>query len=199
MSGLLPTTPAFRTVNLVSGHVTLSSKAQSGKRQVRKIDAHVWSFTAKYAKLTRAQFMPVYAFCLAQKGKFESFTVIPPDLSTPQGPAGGTPLVNGASQTGNTLIIDGGTASKVGWMLAGDVFSVAGNTKVHMLIQNADTGAGGTVTLVFEPDLPASPANNAALTVSNVPFTMMFNNDIQEYSAIYSPHFTFEIDLEEVL
>ena len=194
-----PTTPKFATINLKSSHSTLSSIAQSGRRQVRSLGGHSWAFTAKYDRLTRAEFMPVYAFAISQRGQFGSFTIIPPDLATPQGVATGTPLVNGASQTGNILAIDGAAISTTGWLKAGDIFSISGDTKVYMLTADANTDGTGAVTLNFEPDLTVSPANNAAITVTNVAFTMMFSGDVQEYGAVAPLRYNFEIDLIEAL
>ena len=194
-----PTTPKFATINLKSSHSTLSSIAQSGRRQVRTLGGHSWAFTAKYDSLTRAEFMPVFAFAISQRGQFGSFTIVPPDLATPQGVATGTPLVQGISQTGNTLEIDGCTPSTTGWMKAGDIFSISGDTKVYMLTADTNSNSGGFAQLKFEPDLTISPADNAAITVTNVAFTMMFSGDVQEYRAVAPLRYNFEIDLIEAL
>ena len=199
MSGQLPTSPGFTTTNLKSVTQTLSSESQSGKQQIRSFGGHRWQFRAKYPPLTRSEFMPVWAFLLSQKGKFDSFAVIPPDLAVPLGVASGTPLVVGGGQSGNTLNIDGGGASTTGWLKAGDIFTVAGSTKVHMLTQDANTGAGGAVTLNFEPDLIVSPADNGLLKINNVAFTMRLKNDVQSYQARKKPFYNYDLDLIEAL
>lgn len=199
MSGIYPSTPVFSTSRLTSNAKTFVSFTQSGNRQTRSIPGHGWRFAANYPSMTRVNFMPVYAFAVKQKGRFDSFQITPPDLSTPQGVATGTPLVAGASQTGNTLDIDGCTASITGWLKAGDIFTYAGSTKVYMVVEDADTDGVGATTLTIEPALIESPANNAALTVSSVQFTMMLADDNQIYNVNPGDIYGFEIDLIEVL
>lgn len=88
-------------------------------------------------------------------------------------------LVNGASQTGTSLIVDTGT----GTLTKGDVITIAGVNRVHSE-SKADTGelqqfviavahGGGAGTLTISPaitptgasqNVTASPADNAAIT-----------------------------------
>jgi len=71
----------------------------------------------------------------------------------------GTVLVNGASQTGSSLIVDGLTSAPQ----AGDVFKVAGIDKVYTLTADASVSSGGA-TLAISPTLASSPADDAAIT-----------------------------------
>lgn len=102
------------------------------------------------------------------------------------GAHGGTPLVNGASQTGATLVTDGWTASTA-VLKAGDVFTIAGVNRVHKetrqdtgelqkFVVTADGSSDGTgnLTISISPSITtsgafqtvtASPADNAAITV----------------------------------
>ncbi len=74
-------------------------------------------------------------------------------------PSYGTVLVNGASQTGTSLAVDGLT----GTPQAGDTFTVAGIEKVYTVTSDATVSSGGS-TLAINPALASSPANNAAIT-----------------------------------
>lgn len=98
----------------------------------------------------------------------------------------GTPLVNGASQTGATLITDGWTAGII--LKAGMTFSVAGINQVNpasredtgqlakfVLTADVTVDGSGNATLPISPaialtgpyqNVTGSPANNAALTVN---------------------------------
>jgi hypothetical protein len=71
----------------------------------------------------------------------------------------GTVLVNGASQTGSSLIVDGLTAAPQ----AGDVFKVAGIDLVYTVTADATVSSGGA-TLAINPALDSSPADNAVIT-----------------------------------
>tara|TARA_R110001592_G_scaffold24954_2_gene95491 strand:- start:3766 stop:5946 length:2181 start_codon:yes stop_codon:yes gene_type:complete len=71
----------------------------------------------------------------------------------------GTTLVNGASQTGTSLIVDGLTAAPQ----AQDQFTIAGIEKIYTVTATATVSSGGS-TLSIDPALASSPADNAALT-----------------------------------
>ena len=67
----------------------------------------------------------------------------------------GTPLVNGGSQTGTTLTVDGLTIVPV----AGDTFSIDGVELVYTVLSATAT------SLSIYPALDSSPADNAAITM----------------------------------
>ena len=105
------------------------------------------------------------------------------------GALGGTPLVNGGSQTGSSIICDGAGATAIpDYVLEGDVVQFAGVYEVNPLSRKstgrlkdftitADTASivtTGAITLPISPAIitsgqwqtcSASPANNAAVTV----------------------------------
>jgi hypothetical protein len=103
------------------------------------------------------------------------------------GALGGTPLVNGANQTGSTVSIDGGTASITGYLKKGDVIQFAGVYAVNSMnyqstgvlqdfvVQaDVDTNGSGQASVNIKPSIitsgtnqtvTAAPADNAAVTV----------------------------------
>ena len=112
---------------------------------------------------------------LAQlEGRSGRFYGSPPN-KTPQGAAGGTPLVNGASQTGTSLITDGWPNSTL-VLKAGDYIELA-NGELKMITVDATSNGSGQVTLSISPAIRTSPANNSAITTTNVKCTMMLTAD----------------------
>lgn len=120
------------------------------------------------------------------------------------GALGGTPLVNGASQTGSSLVTDGWTAAAANRLKQGDVFTIAGVYAVNTMSKQstgalqqftvtADTAsdAAGNATVPISPAIVASgpyqnvsgsPADNAALTVlgtaaTQYPQNLAFHKD----------------------
>jgi hypothetical protein len=103
------------------------------------------------------------------------------------GPLGGTPLVNGASQTGASLITDVWTAAAASRLKQGDVFTIANVFHVNpqtrqstgvlqQFVVTADVSSDGTgnATIPISPSIVtsgafqtvnASPADNAAITI----------------------------------
>ena len=122
------------------------------------------------------------------------------------GPRGGTPLVNGASQTGTSLITDGWTAAAAARVVEGDVFTIANVYAVNP-VNGVSTGVlrqfvvaagstlasdgSGNLTLTIYPAITTStgyktvdagPADNAALTFRGTastayPQNIMFHRD----------------------
>lgn len=105
------------------------------------------------------------------------------------GPLGGTPLVNGAAQSGSSLVTDGWTASANLRLNKGDLFTIAGvyavnphtrkstgQLRIFTVTANVSSDASGNATLPIYPAIDGSntsawqnvtavPADNAAITV----------------------------------
>lgn len=200
MSGVFPSSPAFNSLNVKSIQHTYVSRSLTGRRQARQIGGQFWKMTATFPPLTRAQFAPIYAFVVKQRGRYESFSIVPAVISTGLGSPAGTPLMRGASQTGRTLATDGWNAS-IAIFKAGDFLKIAGNDKVYMVTadvtSNASTSADTPISI--EPALVDSPADNAAITHSSVSFTVSLTSGVQEFATDSTGLFEYEIDFEEVL
>lgn len=128
-----------------------------------------WVIDFTLPLMKRETVEPWIAFALSLRGMKGTFLAGDPSAQTPRGVGGGTPLVNGASQTGSALIIDGAPISTTGWLKAGDYFQLGTgvNSRLHKLISDANTNGTGQVTLDFVPDLRSSPADNAAITITS--------------------------------
>jgi hypothetical protein len=114
---------------------------------------------------------------------YEDVNVFPHTI----GPLGGTPLVNGASQTGSSLVTDGWTAAAASRLKKGDVFTIAAvfavnpqnyrsTTQLQQFVVTADVssdGSGNATIPIYPPiitsgayqTVDALAADNAALTI----------------------------------
>ena len=197
MSGSFPLTPSPSAIKIQSLAPTRVSVAHSLRRSTRTTGAQRWIVTAEWAGLTRAQFAPIQAFVIAQRGQWDSFSMVLPGHKQPQGAASGTPLVNGATQTGRTLATRGWSANVAGILKAGDFIGITGQTKVYMVTSDANSDASGNATLVIEPALMATPADGAALIVRNVPFTLALASDTIEIGVQPPVLYSFSLALIE--
>lgn len=91
-------------------------------------------------------------------------------------PKYGTVLVNGASQTGSSLIVDGLTAAPQ----AGDTFTIAGVDLIYTVTADATVTSGGA-TLAINPALASSPANDAAITFLSTSRVGGLKNRFEKY------------------
>ena len=85
---------------------------------------------------------------------------------TPDPGALGTPLVNGATQAGTSLIVDGLTAGVTIPAFTFFSLSVSGRNYLYAVTTATTANGSGQATLPIAPMLRASPADNAALTFS---------------------------------
>lgn len=132
------------------------------------------------------------------------------------GPLGGTPAVNGAGQTGNSLVTNGWTAAASLRLNLGDIFTIAGvysvnplskfsTGKLQQFVVTAATSSDGSgnATIPISPaivtsgatqNVTASPASGALLTVVGAAGSIT-----PQGLAFHSDAFTFaSVDLEDV-
>lgn len=109
------------------------------------------------------------AFLATLRGRRGTFLMGDPIGRTPRGIATGTPLVKGASQTGDTLLTDGWTNSTTGILLAGDWIQLGtgATSRLHKVLQDANSDGSGNATLELWPGPRTAPADNEAIVISN--------------------------------
>jgi hypothetical protein len=139
-----------------------------------------WRCTVSYPTLNSTRWRALEAFLASLEGAGGRFYFGPQQAKTPVGAAGGTPLVNGASQTGSSLITDGWPASTA-ILKAGDYFHFDVSTKRELKIVTADVSSNvsGQATISFKPPIRQSPSDNAAIVTSSPSCTMMMIDDEQ--------------------
>ena len=160
-----PSNITFRAVNTVG----LSMSPFTYQQQSVAHAGQRWECDVTLPAMSRADAEQWVAFLVSLRGRFGTFTLGDPVGASPRGSAGGTPLVNGASQTGATLNIDGCTASQTGWLKAGDYIQLgtAGSATLHKVLADADSNGSGQVSLDIWPYIRTAPADNASVTLTN--------------------------------
>jgi hypothetical protein len=148
--------------------VAMTKSPFTASQQVQKHQGQWWEFEAGLPPMLRADAEQWISFFLRLNGVQGTFLLGDPNGETARGTATGSPLVNGASQTGDELITDGWTGGITGIMKEGDYFSLGSgtSTRLHKVIEDANSDACGNSTLRIWPDLRSSPANNDALDVT---------------------------------
>ena len=171
------------------------SPLNGAKQRLERAGAY-WVAEYTTRRLNSAETALFEAFFAKLKGSLNDFYAYDPLRTTPLGTGVGTPLVNGAGQTGGSLNTDGwGISQKV--LKAGDRFEAAG--KLRMMIQDADTNGSGEVTLYFEPPFEEAPADNAVITISTPKCLMCLSgNDEGKRQTEVDMTSTFTFRCEEV-
>ena len=90
------------------------------------------------------------------------------------GTGGGTPRVNGGSQSGTSLVTENWTTEAANRMKAGDCFTIAGLDVLFRVTADAtSTTSTNAQTLLIEPPIVAGsfPADEALLTITSATLT----------------------------
>jgi len=169
----IPTSKNIRSVTLMARNtVGISRSPFTYKQQVHKYPGQSWMADIALPPMNRAEAESWFAFLLKLNGQYGTFLLGDPAAATPRGSAKdtpGTPVVNGASQTGNELDIDGLPASATGYLLAGDYIQLgSGSTaQLYKVLDDVDSNASGEATVTVWPDLRSSPTDDSTVIVSN--------------------------------
>jgi hypothetical protein len=123
---------------------------------------------------------------LSLKGQYGTFLLGDPNCKTPQGSARttlGTPLVNGAGQTGETLSIDGLPLSVAGYLKAGDYLQLGSSTtaKLFKVLSDVNTNGSGQANIDLWPSIKTAPADNATVTLSNTVGNFRLSGNTQQW------------------
>ncbi|WDE11342.1 hypothetical protein [Thalassomonas haliotis] len=197
-----PTHIKFNSLGLKSNTPNFYSESRSLRRHVRRIPAHRWEVTLRTVPLEDADARSLSAFLNALEGRLNSFDVILPLYSTPQGAATGVPSVSAATAAGEKMVpAKHGAANVENQVMAGDFIRFAGHSKVYQVTANADTDSAGNMSYQITPGLVKSVAADENIIVKDVPFTMALKRDVQGFKVgIGNSRFVkHEIDCVEAL
>ena len=93
------------------------------------------------------------------------------------------PLVNGGSQVGDTLVIDGCSPNVTGFLLPGDYIQLGSSTttQLYKVLTQVNTDASGGATLDLWPNLRSSPADNSTITVANTKGRFRLKDNVTQW------------------
>lgn len=187
---------SFRLVRATSSNESPFTFAQ----QQYKFPGERWEGEVTFEPVRRANAAEIQAFLGELYGTYGTFLYGDPDALQQglRGSGGGTPLVNGASQTGNTMTIDGLPLSGTNVYRKGDYFQLGSGTaaRLYMITQDINSNGSGQATLQFIPALRSSPADNAAITFTSAKGLFRASDNMAQWDSnsamIYGFTFAFK-------
>ena len=197
MSGQLSTTFEMANVTITSEQKVYRSRSLSGKRLARLGEYQVWRLKCTFNVLSRSEIGTLMGFLVDQRGGYETFTIKPKGLDTPAG-NWGTITVSSVTDD-NTIIMTGFGTSDSDAVKAGDVFTIAGDTKVYMCTADAASDGSNNATISFQPSLVVTPSGGEAVTHTAVAFTVELDDTRVSFSRRGLLYDGFTIDLVEAL
>ena len=137
--------------------------------QVVQFSGQRWLAEVGLPLMLRAAAEEWVAFFGKLDGQYGTFLMGDPNGGTPRGVATGTPLVKGASQTGNSLITDGWTISITNILRAGDYIQIGTGlgAQLYKVLNDANSDGAGDATFDIWPNLRSSPVDNAPVIITN--------------------------------
>jgi hypothetical protein len=169
----LPTVTGISSIDLRAINVvSISESPFTLKQQVVAHTGQRWEAEVTIPPIKREQAEVWVSFLVSLQGVRGTFLLGDPANATPRGSASsapGTPLVNGASQTGDSLTIDGCPASATGYLKAGDYIQLGGGSTatLHKVLQDVNTNGSGQATIDLWPYIRNAPSDNSTVVVSN--------------------------------
>lgn len=138
------------------------------------------------------------SFLTALKGSKGTFLLGDPMASTPMGSATANVAINTAVSSGaSSISIKNGTASKVGFLKAGDWIQI--NNRLYKNLKDVTTNASGVATLDIWPDLRSAVAVDAVVTLLSPKGLFRLSSGSFEYSIDNSNKYSISFTCEEAL
>jgi len=150
----------------------LVSRGQTGKDQLRSIITMGVEWDETWGPILRGDFRTeaLLAFIQDNYNRSVIFDIThfstPGSGKAPNGTGGGTPLINGASQTGISINTDGWTATVTNVVRAGDVIRISGLSPLYLITSDSNSNGAGQSVITIDPPIVtgSSPADNAPIT-----------------------------------
>jgi hypothetical protein len=151
-----------------SDSVSMTRSPFSFVEQVQLNSGQMWAAQLSFPPLDSTDAPILEAFLVSLRGKYGTFLLGDQRRETPRGVATGTPVVDGAGQTGGTLNTRGWTADVTGILKAGDYIQLGSfaSARLYMVLQDADSDGSGDATLTVWPNLRSATTDGAAITTS---------------------------------
>ncbi|MFQ5535578.1 MAG: hypothetical protein ACE5EM_12245 [Sphingomonadales bacterium] len=170
--------------------------------QTQRRPGNLWSGVYKFAPIKAAA--EIKAWLASMEGPAGTFLGFDPDHRLPDGSASSatsTPLVQGASQSGTSIVTDGWAPNVAGLLLPGDYIQIgnAGLARQFKIItEQVDSDALGNATLNFQPPLHKSPADNAVILFENPVGVFRLDDNLAVWEANKAGVHGFAVSFVEV-
>jgi hypothetical protein len=196
MSGTYPASPAFNAVNFKINTPTIKTQTLSGMSRRVSMGHSFYTFSVKYGNITKYDAGPIIGFVAQQYGSLETFQIVLPEVSYSKlgsDQTTSTVTTSAAVLAGvDSVAVTGVTAGKF-LLRAGDFFKFANHTKVYMCTVSWTSGN----PLYFSGSLVKDVPSGTQITYTAVPFTVILDNEVQQYDVAAGGITTMTLDMRE--
>ena len=151
----LPTATGVITQNFsLTRAVAVTTSPFTFQTQVHQHQGEFWRTVISLPPMLRANANIWLSFLLQLRGRRGTFKIGDQDAKTITGVATGTIRVNGASQTGNQVALDGFANNTNNVFKAGDYIQIG--SYLYMVIEDVNSNGSGEANVKIEPALRSS-------------------------------------------
>ena len=181
--------------------VALSASPFTLQQQIQAHQGQIWMVDIKLKQLKGASAQEWIAALLSLNGIQGTFYLGDPALRAPRGTHPGTPVVDGASQTGQMLNTEGWTITQTGILLAGDWIQLGtGLTqRIYRILKDINSDGNGKASLDIWPRLRESPANHDSVIIHNTMGIFRMSDNEMPWDIEYSLLYGFEFSVIEAI
>jgi len=185
-----------RTIWKADQTVVASASPFTMKAQIFEYAGQRWEAEVSLDPMTRADAAPWLAFLAALKGRIGTFRWGPELLKSPLGAGTGTPLVNGGSQSGHTLVTDGWANSTL-VLKAGDYFQIGDS--LYMVLSDVTSNGSGQASIDIWPHLRGHADNSPLVTTNPKCLMRLVDPEVIVIDAPQTKLFSIGFTTEEAL
>ena len=188
-----------QTFSLVR-NVAVSTSPFTGQDQVFQHEGEFWATQIKFPPMLKDKAATIIAFLLQLRGRRGTFKLGDQDRKTIQGVATGTIRVNGASQTGNQVALDGFANSTNNVFKAGDYIQI--NSYLYLVTEDVSADGSGEANVKIEPALRQgieTIADDATVIYTNTTTLMRLDSNATSWSTDQVSKYGISLSATEAL
>jgi len=168
----------------------------SGNQNNKELPGSRWIGSFTWSNRQGLEARTLIAQLTSLRGPIDDFRVLMPDHEG-LGTALGSGLINGAGQTGSSIVTDGWDINQPILLEIGDYIEINGELK-RVTARVASDGSGNA-TIPFLPPIRKSPADNSTVITTNPRITARLTSPVNQASLSAPVIYATSIEFEEVI
>jgi hypothetical protein len=195
-----PANPGYNAVNFKVNTPTQISETFSGKFRRVGLGVSYYTWELRYTNLVPIDAGTIKGYLSQTLGPQFSFEIILPKISVTALPTQTSQVVRTAANAsiGSTSVSVTNAGATQNILAAGDYFKFANHSKVYMCVSPCISNSSGNATLFFSGPLLQAVPTSTNLTITQVPFTAVLAEDVQEWDVGIGGITNLSVSMREV-
>ncbi len=183
--------------------VAVTESPWTGYQQTQANQGQRWVFDVSLPLMARQEASAWESFFLKLNGRQGTFLMGHAGEIAPRGVATGTPVVDGAGQTGQTLNTKGWTVSTTNIIKAGSWLQLgtAGLSRLYRVLEDANSDGAGKAALTIWPKITQGniQADNAAIILSSAVGAFRMLDESVPFNVDTALHYNYKFSASSIV